>query len=257
MDKNIQLYCGDCLEIMSTFSSESIDLCFLDPPFNLGKKYKLYNDKRDDYWEWVEKWFSEVVRLLKSSGSVYFMHYEDGLFEVLKLVEKFKLSLQNIIIWKNVTSVHSKTKFVRAYQPIVFATKSASYYFDTYFETRENRFKLWGKKRQKREKGQLLDIWDDIPFVFAGSVIHKEAILEPGTRRKAHPCQMPEALSTRIVGFSCPSNGVVLDPFMGSGTVAASCLKLGRGFIGIELDPYYLSLVEKRINDIKNNLMET
>ena len=155
--------------------------------------------------------------------------------------------MQNVIPWKNAASVHTKRKFIRCYQPIVFATKGKDYFFDTYFETNPRAIKSWSKDRQKRQRGQLLDIWDDIPRVYAGSVVHKEAILQLGTRRKAHPCQAPEGLLSRIIGFSCPKEGMVFDPFVGSGTTAVAALKLGRRFYGCDINSEYVELASKRI----------
>jgi len=242
-----ELYHGDCLSILPTLEAASMNLAFLDPPFNKGKKYHNYKDKRPDYWAWVDTWFSEIVRILSPSGSVYFMHITDGLLNVLRVVERHKLRLQNIIPWTNAASVHTKTKFIRCYQPIVFATKTKHYYFDTYFETNPNASKSWSAERRKRQRGQLLDIWNDIPRVYAGSIIHKEAILEPGTRRKAHLCQMPIGLPRRAIGFSCSIDGVVLDPFMGSGTTGVACIQTGRSFIGIEIDEGYFNIAKERI----------
>lgn len=243
----IDLRLGDCLDIMRGIETESVDLVFLDPPFNKGKKYLSYNDKRGDYWAWVEEWLAEVVRLLNPKGSLYFMHITDGLGKVLSLIDYFGLSLQNVIPWKNAASVHTKDKFIRCYQPIAFATKNGHHYFDTYFQTNPNASKSWSKERRKRQHGQLLDIWDDIPRVYAGSVVHKEAVLIPGTRKKAHLCQMPIGLSARMIGFSCPIDGTVLDPFMGSGTTGVACVQLGRNFIGCEIDPQYFEIAKRRI----------
>jgi DNA modification methylase len=67
-------------------------------------------------------------------------------------------------------------------------------------------------------KGQLKDRWDDIKFVYAGSITHPEAILKPGTNAKAHPAQMPLGLPQRAMMFSTDVGDVVLDPFNGSGT---------------------------------------
>ena len=243
------IVCGDCLEVMRGMPDRCVDLAFLDPPFNKKKRYGEYRDNRPDYWEWVARWFGEVVRVLRPDATVYFMHITEGLHQVLGLMYSHNLTLQNVIPWKNAASVHTKRKFIRSYQPIVFATRG-DYYFDTYFETNPRAIKSWSKERRKRQRGQLLDIWDDIPRVYAGSVIHKEAILEPGTNRKAHPCQAPEGLLRRIIGFSCPPAGLVLDPFLGSGTTAVVAKKLGRSYIGIELNPGYVDMANKRLAKI-------
>ncbi len=64
-----------------------------------------------------------------------------------------------------------------------------------------------------------------------------------------HPCPYPQAIIRPLIGSSCPPNGTILDPFMGSGTTGVACVKLGRKFIGIELEPKYFDIACKRISD--------
>ena len=106
----------------------------------------------------------------------------------------------------------------------------------------------WNKDRAENAKFQLLDYWDDIPLVYAGSIKHKEAILEHGTCKKAHPCQMPEMLPGRAILFSTDENDIVLDPFTGSGTTAMACKKLKRQFIGSEISEEYFKIIKSRLD---------
>ena len=73
-DEMSHIVVGDCLDVMVEMPDGCVDLVFLDPPFNKGKKYGDYNDKRPDYWQWVDIWFSEIVRIMAPDSSVYFMH---------------------------------------------------------------------------------------------------------------------------------------------------------------------------------------
>lgn len=100
-------------------------------------------------------------------------------------------------------------------------------------------------------KGQFLDYWDDIPFIYAGSVHHKEAILKEGTNSKAHPAQMPVGLPERAIRFSTDEGDMILDPFMGSGTTAIAAIKTGRSFIGFERDPEFFNNAHVRIENAK------
>lgn len=95
--------------------------------------------------------------------------------------------------------------------------------------------------------GQLLDYWDDIPLVYAGSVVHPEAVLQPGTCKKAHPCQMPTGIVTRALMFSSDVGDTVLDPFNGSGTSAVAAKQLNRQYIGIEQNPEYVQITKDRL----------
>ena len=93
----------------------------------------------------------------------------------------------------------------------------------------------------------MKDRWDDIPFVYAGSITHKEAIIEPGTNGKSHPCQMPEGIAKRAILFSSNEGDVVLDPFIGSGSTAVAAKLTKRHWIGIELSEKYCELARKRV----------
>ena len=72
--KNIELYCGDCLEVMKDIPDKSINLVLIDPPYNIGKdKWDKWNTV-EDYVQFMGKVFKEIERILKSNGSFYFFH---------------------------------------------------------------------------------------------------------------------------------------------------------------------------------------
>ena len=91
-------------------------------------------------------------------------------------------------------------------------------------------------------RSRNVNYWDDITFVYAGSVAHPEAILKPGTNEKVHPTQMPVGLAARCILFSTNAGDLVPDPFSGSGTTSVACIKLARRFIGIERETEYVKL---------------
>jgi DNA modification methylase len=246
MNKDNLIYNEDCIETLSKMDSESIDLIFADPPFNVGLKYQGFKDNNENYFEWSREWISECFRVLKPTGSFYLMTLDKNLAGTLPIMEDHGVFI-NIIKWKNVSSGSSKKTFWPSSQPIILYGKTKDYIFNTFAE-KNNGFKCWDKNRES--KGQLLDYWDDIPLVYAGSIKHKEAIIEPGTNKKAHIAQMPEHLVGRAIKFSTNEGDLVFDPFMGSGTTAAACKKLKRNFIGSEISKYYYDLSNKRLNQI-------
>lgn len=248
LDRIIQ---GDCLDILRQIPDESVDLIFADPPFNMNKAYK---DNRANYREWVGKWISECFRVLKSTGSFYHMTLTRHLEWKLPLMAAHGIFI-NLISWRNVSSAHNKRTFWPEYQPIMLYGKSENYTFNTYVETdmnllasatHESTMFRWGEYNTER-RGQLKDRWDFIPFVYAGSITHPEAILEPGTNKKAHPCQMPLKLATRAIFFSTNHGDIVIDPFSGIGTTAVAAIKAGRRYIAIEIERKFCRLAEERI----------
>ena len=160
----------------------------------------------------------------------------------------------NKVEWRNVSASHGKRGFWPSTQPIVVFGKTKDYHFNTYAQRRTITWLRWGGYKTKPQ-GQLLDYWDDIPFVYAGSVAHPEAILKPGTRQKAHPTQMPLNLAARCILFSTSEGDTILDPFNGSGSTGAACIKLGRHFIGIEREAEYVQLARSRWEQIRSQPM--
>lgn len=240
-----QLYCGDCLDILPTLAAESVDLVFADPPFNVGIGYDGYSDNRADYYEWCGRWIGECFRVLKDTGTFYLMTITRHLPKLYPMMDLRGVFI-NQVNWKNVASANSKRCFWGEYQPILVFGKTGGYKFSHLAETRKT-FLPWSANRVENLKGQLLDHWDDIPYVYAGSITHKEAVLIPGTNRKSHPAQMPVALPRRAVVFSTDTGDVVLDPFAGSFSTALACQQTGRAFIGIEQSEKYVQLGRERI----------
>lgn len=248
-------YGSDCLEALRYVPSGSVDLVFADPPFNVGIKYKGYKDNSETYREWCADWIAECFRVLKPTGSFYLMTIDRHLEWKMPIMAKHGHFI-NLVKWKNVSANHDKNRFWNATQPIMLYGKTAAYKFNTYAQTRtaDEMIMSWNKKRAGNAKFQLLDYWDDIPLVYAGSITHKEAILEKGTCKKAHPCQMPEMLPGRAILFSTDEGDTVLDPFTGSGTTAVACQKLNRNFIGCEVSPEYYELAKNRISQKEREL---
>lgn len=125
------LYEGDSLEIMRTLPSESVDMIFADPPFNIGKKYggKSITDKRSDYYEWCAAWIAEGFRLLKPTGTFYLMTIPRHVFRMGCEMEKHGVFI-NKIEWRNVSAFHNKRGFWSSTQPIVVFGKTDKFKFN-------------------------------------------------------------------------------------------------------------------------------
>jgi len=243
------LYHGDCLDIMPHLESESVDLVFNDCPFNVNKSYQ---DKRLDYEGWCASWISQCFRVLKMTGSFYLMTLSKHLEWKMPIMAKHGVFI-NLIPWKNTTASSCERSFWLEYQPIMFYGKANEYKFNRYAEVNSGGQRRWGGYSTEY-KGQMKDIWDDIPFVYSGSIKHPEAILLPGTNKKAHECQMPSALARRAALFSTDKKDVVLDIFMGSGSTAVACEQTERRWIGIEIEEKYCEIAAKRIENERKQL---
>ncbi len=232
---------GDAIEILPGL--EQFDLIFADPPFNIKKPYK---DNRIDYKEWCADWITQGFRILKDTGSFYLMTLTKHLEWKMPIMAESGVFI-NLISWRNVTASRCPKSFWLEYQPIMLYGKTENYKFNRYAETFDSGERRWGGYSTEH-KGQLKDRWDDIPFVYAGSIKHPEAILLPGANKKACCCQMPMGLSNRAILFSTDKNDIVLDLFSHSGTTAVSCEKLNRRWIAIEDKEEYCKIIARRID---------
>jgi adenine-specific DNA-methyltransferase len=250
---NYTLHLGDCLEIMRGMDAGSVDLVFADPPFNVGKKYGSDNgsgDKRTDYYQWCDLWITECFRVLRDTGTFYLMTLDQHLEKKFPMMGSHGVFI-NLVKWRNVSANHGKKQYWNISQPILVYGKTEDYKFNTYAQVRrpDQARDIWGKARSERAKRRLFDYWDDIPLVYAGSVVHPEAILEPGTNRKLHPCQMPIALPERALLFSTDMGDTILDPFGGLFSTGMACQKHNRNFIGIEKNKRYFETGQNRIEN--------
>lgn len=74
------------------------------------------------------------------------------------------------------------------------------------------------------------------------------------SRKKMHPSQKPESVMSRVISLVDEKHNVIFDPYMGSGTTGVACVRLGRRFIGIELEPKYYAIAKRRIQDELNRV---
>jgi site-specific DNA-methyltransferase (adenine-specific) len=244
---------GDTLEELRVMPSNSVDMVWADPPYNIGKRYGKNGSGADrlvsiEYKKWCGEWIHECWRILKNTGTFYLKTLDRHLEWKLPLMADQGVFI-NLIKWKNASASHSKRAYWSATEPIICYGKTDQYKFNTYGQTRKN-LERWGEYKTG-PKGQLMDLWDDIAPVFAGSIHHPEAIMQPGTNRKVHPTQMPTGLATRAIYMSTDECDLVFDPFMGIGTTGVACVRSGRHFIGVDRVAKYVDIARERIKDAK------
>jgi DNA modification methylase len=121
-----RLYTGDCLKLFPQVASDSIDLIFADPPFNIGYDYDIYDDRREaqSYLDWTKAWGREVVRTLKPSGTFWLAIGDEYAAEMKVLFHReLGLSLRNWVIWYYTFGVHCTKKFTRSHAHLFYFVK--------------------------------------------------------------------------------------------------------------------------------------
>ncbi len=248
-----KIYLGDCIEIMKDLPSNSIDLVFADPPFNIGLKYDIYYDKKsyNEYFSWSEKWISETYRILKNTGSIYIAIGDEFAAEINMILKKAGFHFRNWIIWYYTFGQNQRKKFNRAHTHILYFTKADNNFTFNIDNIRvpSARQLIYNDKRAHPKGKSPDDVWE---FSRVCGTF-KERIGD-------HPCQMPEDLLERIILASSNENDVVLDPFGGTGTTAAVSKKHKRNYITMDISESYFDVITQRLNgnihEIKRNGIE-
>ncbi|WP_009631690.1 DNA-methyltransferase [Synechocystis sp. PCC 7509] len=231
-----QIVQGDCLNLLRKLPSNSVDIVFADPPFNLKKKYNSHKDSLalQDYLNWCETWITECVRITKPTGSIFLHNIPKWLTYYASVLNNLA-DFRHWISWDAPTAPMGKSLQPNHYGILFYAkdAKQNKFYELRYPHKRCRKCgylhkDYGGKKALLHPFGSLVsDVWTDI---------HR---IKHNKYRDEHPCQLPIHLLERVILMSTDENDVVLDPFLGTGTTAIAAKRLGRNFIGFELDYVY------------------
>ena len=242
---------GDAIQILKKIPNESIDLVITDPPYKISQKEKKivrnlahYKWKRKsdieldfggwdrqwktdkEYFLWVEAWFKEIVRILKKGSWLYifFDKQKIGIFD-LWLAPKYNLKSRTIFTWVKTNPVPSFRK--------------VNWNSGTEF--------IWvGSKGNGKIKNFLRQKEMSNYFLYPNASAWKKT---------NHPTEKPEKLIEKIILTNSNQKEIILDPFMGSGVTGVVAKKLGRDFIGIELNSEYVKMSKKWINSTPEPLL--
>ena len=244
---DISLYNEDFFAGVGRVADASVDLIVADPPYGLGKDYGNDSDHRsgEDYLAFSRRWIDAALPKLGPNGSLYVFltwQYAPEVFSYLKT----RLLMINEIVWdRRVPSMGGSTrKFSSVHDNIGFFAVSRDYYFD--LDSVRIPYDLATKKARSRSifvGKKWLEIGYNPKDVWSVPRLHRQ-----DAEREDHPTQKPLAIVERMVLASSPPGGLVLDPFMGSGTTAAAAAQHGRRFVGFELNNDYLTIAKSRVS---------
>jgi len=244
---------GDTLTLIKLMPDEVFDLIIIDPPYNLSKdfnglKFKSMND--NEYLEYLREWFSDVVNKLKPTGSLYLCGDWKNTAMLYQVMSE-NLYIKNRITWQREKGRGAKTNWKNAMEDIWFGTKhEKNYYFDVDAVKVKRKvlapYKVDGKPKdwEETDAGNYRitypsNFWDDISIPYWSMPENTD-----------HPTQKPEKLIAKLILASCPRDGVVFDPFLGSGTTSIVAKKLNRKYVGLELNEEYAVWAEKRLLNV-------
>jgi site-specific DNA-methyltransferase (adenine-specific) len=251
-----RIFCGNMAELLPLLPDRFADLIFLDPPYNINKVYngQQWKEQSDDKYEaWMETWIGNLLDKLSPTGSVYLCGDWKNT-AVLQRVLSRHLTILNRITWQREKGRGASKNWKNGMEDIWFAVADPHhYYFDIEAVKVRRRvkapYRTDGMPRdwQETEDGKFRDtcpsnFWDDITVPFWSM-----------TENTEHPTQKPEKLLAKLLLASCPKDGIVLDPFVGSGTTPVTAKKLGFHWVGVEREMHYCLLAEKRLQLADDN----
>src|SRR3989344_1387875 len=263
---------GDNLEILRTLPSASVDLIYIDPPFNTGKvqkrtqiksvrsedgdrvgfqdqRYsslvigtKSFNDFFDDYLGFLEPRLVEGHRILSPSGCLYFhIDYREVHYCRILLDEIFgRGCFLNEVIWAYDYGGRSKRKWPAKHDNILLYIKNPDDYVFNYEEIERIPYMapgLVGPEKAARGKVPTDVLWHTI-------------VPTNGREKTGFPTQKPLGLVKRFIQASSRPDALVLDFFAGSGTTGAAAIALGRRFILVDSNPTALAVMAHRFNGV-------
>lgn len=237
----------DVMEGLSQIPEGTVDLIFIDPPYNIGKDFKTTKDQwksEETYLNWCYQWLEMSIRKLKPTGSLYLMAATQYM-PYLDIFLRKHLTVLSRVIWHYDSSgVQARKYFGSLYEPILLAVKDA----------RQYTFNLDAIAVEARTGAvrKLIDYRKSVPAQYNTKKIPGNVWYIPRVRYRMpeyedHPSQKPEALLDRIIAASSNEGDLMLDPFSGVFTAGAVAKRLGRKSIGIEIDRSYYAVGLRRL----------
>ncbi|MDW2912987.1 site-specific DNA-methyltransferase [Mesomycoplasma ovipneumoniae] len=238
MDKALKIICGNAIEELKKIESKSINLIVTDPPYNLNKDYGNNKDNLEfeEYLEFSRQWLTEAKRVLKDDGTIYIfmgMRYISYIYCILE--KELNMHFNSWITWFYTQGIGKTKGFSPRHDDILMFTKHKSKFT----------FNLDDIRVPQKFYRSINNMRGSNP----GNVWQFSHMHYCNKNRKKHPTQKPEALYERMILASSNENDIVLDPFVGSGTMLRVCQQTNRRGIGIEINEEYVRMCKERLEE--------
>jgi DNA modification methylase len=258
---------GDVLDALRALEPSSIDLVVTSPPYAEQRSAQYGGISEDDFPRWCVQWFGALRPALRPTASIMVNirpHLRRG--EIADYMLRTRLELRSSgwleleeLIWHkpDAPPLGSPARPRRAWESIHWFASTPEPWTDlTKNGTYPARTGLAGGR------GQRDGYVSTSGAVSSGRSRQTDVLIAPagaGIDRSEwndHPAQYPTAVPAWCIALACPPGGTVLDPFVGSGTTGVAALELGRDFVGIDRDPHYLEIADRRLRTVEPSLFD-
>lgn len=233
-----------------------VDLLFLDPPYNLNKSFNGSRFGRRsvaEYTEWLSEILADLIPLLKPTATVYICGDWLTSHSIYEAASRY-FQVRNRITWERDKGRGARFNFKNSSEDIWFCTVGEEYTFNVDavkvrrrvlapYTTENGDPKDWTRSSEGSYRDtHPSNIWTDITVPFWSMPENTD-----------HPTQKSEKLLAKLILASTRAGDFVLDPFLGSGTTSVVAKKLGRRYLGIEIDVEYACLAARRLELAESN----
>jgi site-specific DNA-methyltransferase (adenine-specific) len=234
-----KLLLGDCLDLMKSIPSGSVDLIVTDPPYEI---------------EDMGPFFTEMLRSLSKDGSIYVFGNKNMIAE--HWFSQLKIQNKDLLVWHYKNSPKPKGRWRMSMQPIIYGYRGNSIFNEdsVRVEYKEGTKKLNGRIRPSSGRMGKCSAYNTSKGALPRDVIERPALLgHLSKERTGHRDQKPISIITDLVLASSNEGQLVLDPFGGSGTTAEVCLRTNRKFITMELDSGNFEKIKIRLKNLSDD----
>lgn len=244
------IYQGDCAQLLAKLPAGTCPLTVTSPPYNIGKEYEN-NRPLEDYLDWCERWIGLIYRATRTDGAFWLnLGYIalDGRAKAIPipylLWERVPFYMMQEVVWHYGAGVAAKLSFSPRNEKFLWYVRNPDDYVFNLDAVRDPNVKYPNQKKNGKKKCNPIgknpsDVWL-FPKVTSGKN-------RSSKERTPHPAQFPIAVIDRIIKACSNPGDLVLDPFVGSGSLIEAALLNGRVAVGFELNPSYVRLAAHRI----------
>lgn len=255
-----EIWCGDAVAWLRTLKSESVDLIFADPPYNIKKAEWDTFESQEKYVNWSLQWIEQAARILKPRGTLYICGFSEILADLRLPASRFFKGCR-WLIWHYKNKANLGSDWGRSHESILHFRKSREFTSNIddvripygqhtlkYPEHPQAETSQYGNGNGSQNK-----IWAPHPRgAKPRDVIEIPTTCNGMHEKTPHPTQKPEELLRKFVLTSSNAGDLVIDPFLGSGTTAVVSEQLGRRWMGCDISLEYCQWAAKRIELVEN-----